>query len=76
MNRLFGSYAAACCDKAILIGRKRSQAIAQGLKEGGFRTENILIAANLDEATDMLRRFVKTGDTVLFENDLPDNYTE
>ena len=36
----------------------------------------LMIANSLDEATGMLKKMVKPGDTVLFENDLPDNYTE
>ena len=76
MNRAFGRDAAGCCDKAILVGKKRSAAIANGLKDGGFREENILIAASLDEATGILQSLVRPGDTVLFENDLPDNYSE
>ena len=76
MNRKFGRLAADGCDIAILIGRKRSAAIASGLRESGFPEQNILIANSLDEATGMLKKMVKPGDTVLFENDLPDNYTE
>ena len=76
MNRTFGRYASECCDKAILVGRKRSEAIANGLIDGGFSEGNILIASSLDEATGMLKQLVKPGDTVLFENDLPDNYSE
>jgi len=76
LNREFGKSAAGCCDIAILIGKKRSAAIAAGLKDAGFDPANILVAASLDEATGMLRNLAKAGDTVLFENDLPDNYTE
>ena len=74
MNRAFGRAAADCCDLAILIGEKRSEAIAAGLKDGGFPAEKILVVNSLDEATAELRGRVKAGDTVLFENDLPDNY--
>ena len=76
MNREFGGYMARGCDVAILIGKKRSEAIAEGLKENGFPAENIHIADTLDEASAYMRSIVNPGDTVLFENDLPDNYTE
>ncbi len=76
MNREFGQAAADCCDIAILVGKKRSTAIAKGLKEKGFPEENLLVAGSLDEATEMMRQRVRPGDTVLFENDLPDNYSE
>ena len=76
MNRNLGRAAAGCCDTAILVGKKRSEAIAAGLLENGFRKENIIVANSLEEAAELLKARVKPGDTVLFENDLPDNYTE
>lgn len=76
MNRAFGTAMADCCDTAILVGKKRSEAIAAGLKENGFPEESILVAASLEEAASMMRKITGAGDTVLFENDLPDNYSE
>ena len=76
MNREFGEAMADCCDVAILVGKKRSQAIGEGLRAGGFAEERIYVVSSLDEATRLLRQIVKAGDTVLFENDLPDNYSE
>ena len=76
MNREFGAAMADCCDVAILVGKKRSEAIADGLKESGFPEESILVAASLEEAANMMREITGAGDTVLFENDLPDNYSE
>ena len=76
MNRLFGSLAADCCDVAVLIGKKRSTAIVHGLKEKGFPQDRIILANSLEEATALLRTEAKAGDTILFENDLPDNYSE
>ena len=76
MNREFGYAMADCCDIAVLVGRKRSEAITEGLRENGFPEESIHITASLEEATCLIREITGTGDTVLFENDLPDNYTE
>ena len=76
MNRAFGTAMADCCDTAILVGKKRSEAIAAGLKENGFPEESILVAASLEDAASMMREITGAGDTVLFENDLPDNYSE
>ena len=76
MNRAFGTAMADCCDTAILVGKKRSEDIAAGLKENGFPEESILVAASLEEAASMMREITGAGDTVLFENDLPDNYSE
>ena len=76
MNRQFGEYMADGCDIAILVGKKRSEAIAEGLRAKGFAEENIHVADSLDDAASYMRSIVQPGDTVLFENDLPDNYTE
>ena len=76
MNREFGRSMAACCDTAVLVGRKRSEAIKEGMVEKGFPEESICVVSSLDEATALMRNITGAGDTVLFENDLPDNYTE
>ena len=76
MNRAFGEAMADCCDTAVLVGKKRSEAIAAGLRDRGFPEDRILVAANLEEAAEMLKTLAAPGDTILFENDLPDNYSE
>ncbi len=76
LNRIFGRQMAAACSIAILIGKKRSEPLHEGLREGGFAEENIHVVASLDEATALLARTTQPGDVVLFENDLPDNYDE
>ena len=76
MNRQFGTFMADCCDLAILVGKKRSEAIAGGLREKGYPDSAVLTVASLEDATDLLKKSAGAGDTVLFENDLPDNYTE
>ena len=76
MNREFGRAMADCCDIAILVGKKRSEAIRSGLISGGFPEQEIRIAGSLQEAAEMLKTLAAPGDTILFENDLPDNYSE
>ena len=76
MNREFGKAMADCCDTAVLVGRKRSEAIAAGLQENGFPDSSIKIVSSLEEATALINEITGAGDTILFENDLPDNYTE
>ena len=76
MNREFGAAMADYCDIAVLVGKKRSEAISAGLKEHGFPQEMIRVVGSLEEATQLIRKITGTGDTVLFENDLPDNYSE
>lgn len=76
LNREFGAEMADCCDLAILVGKKRSEAIAAGLGKKGYPAESIRIVSSLREATEILKEIAQPGDTVLFENDLPDNYSE
>ena len=76
MNREFGRNMSGCCDLAVLIGKKHTAVIAEGLKEEGFPEHNIVFVNSLGEATEYLATAVQKGDTILFENDLPDNYQE
>ena len=76
MNREFGRAAAECCDTAVLVGKKRSEAISAGMSENGFPNDRIIVVNSLEEAAEHLKSLARPGDTILFENDLPDNYTE
>ena len=67
---------ASCVDIAILVGKKRTEAIVNGLKEEKFNDMNVYVVESLDAATKKLGELSKIGDVVLFENDLPDNYNE
>ena len=75
-NHEFGLMMADCVDVAILVGKKHTSPIAKGLKEAGFPKENLYVVSSLDEATAILRQIGHPGDVALFENDLPDNYSE
>ena len=75
-NRSFGEQMARSVDVAILVGKKHTQPIVDGLLAQGFAPENIHVVANLDESTKVLHAMMKAGDVVLYENDLPDNYSE
>jgi UDP-N-acetylmuramoyl-tripeptide--D-alanyl-D-alanine ligase len=72
----FGRQAAAVCDAVILIGPRRTQAIAAGLEQAGVGGDRLIVTRSLSEATERLRGLLQRGDAVLFENDLPDNYVE
>lgn len=76
LNETFGRQMADSADIAILIGKRRAEPIARGLKKGGFDPENLHIVSTLEESTALLGTLVRPGDTVLYENDLPENYAE
>ena len=75
-NRAFGSQMASCADICVLIGKKHTQPIRDGLLSEGFSAGNIYSYSSLSEATAWLRGFMQAGDVVLYENDLPDHYSE
>ena len=76
LNRQLGQQMSESCDTAILVGEKRSIPIREGLLDKGFPETQIFVVTSLEEAQVWLRENARSGDTVLFENDLPDNYTE
>ena len=74
-NRLFGTYAADCCDRIFLVGRKHTEPIKEGILEKGFPEKHIEVFDNVQDA--IARAYaVKTEQHkyILLENDLPDNY--
>ncbi len=73
-NRTFGVQAASSCDLAVLVGVKRVEPIREGLLSAGFPAENIWVVATLTEGLERLKGYLKPGDTMLLENDLPDQY--
>ena len=60
----------------VLIGKKRTESIIEGLYYRSYDKNRIHVAASLDDAANILRSLASRGDTILFENDLPDNYNE
>lgn len=74
-NFALGKRMASVADYVIVDGVINYDAIATGLAEGGFNMENLLRAGSLSQAVEVLGKIAKPGDVVLFENDLPDNYT-
>jgi UDP-N-acetylmuramate--alanine ligase len=64
-------------DKVILIGENRTKPIKNGLKDMKFEEENIYILNDVRDAYILLDKFKDERDLyALFENDLPDTYTE
>ena len=76
LNREFGKAIAQAADIAVIVGKKRVQPILDGLAEANFPPENTHRVDSLQESTVLLQRLARMGDTVLYENDLPDNYQE
>ncbi|MBR1607722.1 MAG: UDP-N-acetylmuramoyl-tripeptide--D-alanyl-D-alanine ligase [Clostridia bacterium] len=75
-NRDLGREMASAADVCVLIGKKHTQPIQEGLLEAGYPQADIHVFASLSEATTWLQGFMRAGDFVLYENDLPDHYSE
>ncbi len=75
-NERFGEEIAAVCDYVILVGKKQTVALQKGLKNKQYLDGQLFIAEDFAAAKKHLEKILQSGDVVLFENDLPDNYGE
>jgi UDP-N-acetylmuramoyl-tripeptide--D-alanyl-D-alanine ligase len=75
LNEELGAKAAEVCDYVVLVGVERTKPLVAGLERKSYPREKIKVVRDLRAATLVLPTIVSSGDTVLFENDLPDQYT-
>lgn len=71
-----GQRMAQVADLALLIGPRRTKPIADGLEQSGFDMSHCHVFGTLQEANDYLASNKQADDVILYENDLPDQYTE
>ena len=74
-NLAFGNLLAKHADIVIIIGKHNAEMLINGLTAGGMDKSNIFFAKTLNKGNAMLNEMLREGDVVLFENDLPDNYS-
>ncbi|HWL66149.1 MAG TPA: UDP-N-acetylmuramoyl-tripeptide--D-alanyl-D-alanine ligase [Actinomycetota bacterium] len=72
-NERFGEAAAEIADTVIVVARVNRDALVKGAERAGGAAE-VITVDSLDQATEELKRLLRAGDVVLFENDLPDQY--
>ncbi len=74
-NRKFGTYAAECCDRIFLVGRKHTEPIREGILSKGFPEKHIEVFDKVEDAINRAYAVrTKEHKYILLENDLPDNY--
>lgn len=73
-NREFGLHMASCADIAIIVGEYNRDSILSGLRDGGMPEEQVHAVDTFAEAQQVLAANSRPGDTVLYENDLPDTF--
>ena len=61
-------------DFLFIVSRTNRKAFAEGLAEIGYPKDRAVYFRKLSELQAFLKDFVRGGDLVVFENDLPDNY--
>lgn len=75
-NRMFGAVIAGNADVVVLVGDQQTRAIQQGLHDQNYPQGQTHIFSSLKEAQNFLGTILEPGDTVLYENDLPDQFDE
>lgn len=72
----FGRQIAAVCDEVVLVTKKRTADIYDGIQSAGYNMDNVRIVSGMREALALIKNAFNEGDVVLIENDLPDAYEE
>ena len=75
-NRILGEHMAHHVDLAVLIGAQQTAPIVEGLLAQQFPKEQTKVFSSFFDAQAFLQSYLKEGDVVLYENDLPDQYNE
>ena len=57
-----------------MVGQYKRDAIVRGIRAGGMAEENIITVDTFAQAQQTMLGFARAGDTVLYENDLPDTF--
>ncbi len=62
-------------DLVVLVGDEQTAPIREGLAAAQYPDECVEVFGSLSEAQDFLKQHLGAGDVVLYENDLPDQYS-
>ena len=74
LNEIFGQQLANACDVAIVVGEYNREAILAGINKADCVGLKLIVADSFGDAQAKLASIVAPGDTVLYENDLPDTF--
>jgi len=74
LNKQLGRYLGDKIDIAIIVGDYNHDSLVEGVKESGFDSKRLYEVASFEEAQKVLTGILAPGDTVLYENDLPDTF--
>ena len=65
-----------CADEVILVGKRQTEPIVEGLQACGFDMAHVHIVATVKEAFGLVYQKAAYTDTILLENDLPDAFNQ
>ena len=74
-NNDFGKAISEVCDVCIIVNEANKESISSGIASNENNKTIIVEASSLDDAKIKLTQYLEEDCCVLFENDLPDNYT-
>lgn len=74
LNEELGKEIARNADIAVVVGHYNREALVKGITENEFNKENLIVVDSFNEAQTYLSSILAKGDTVLYENDLPDTF--
>ncbi|MBD5303649.1 MAG: UDP-N-acetylmuramoyl-tripeptide--D-alanyl-D-alanine ligase [Bacteroides sp.] len=74
LNKNLGLEIGKNLDIAIIVGEYNRSALEDGVKAAGMPEENLHLVDSFNEAQQLLATLLAPGDTVLYENDLPDTF--
>lgn len=76
LNYEFGTHIAKVADYVILVGKKQTKPIYDGLIKSKYKEENIFITNDIKQAFPKINEIKDDNTYVLLENDLPDLFNE
>ncbi len=74
LNKVLGENIGKNVDVAIIVGEYNRKALSEGITDTEFKEDNLYIVNSFIEAQQVLSKILRSGDTVLYENDLPDTF--
>ncbi len=74
LNEELGKHIGNNSDIAVIVNEINREALVKGVKSTDFDTKQLHTVGSFAEAQALLSRILQPGDTVLYENDLPDTF--
>lgn len=74
LNKELGRRIGENLDVAVIVGEYNREALVEGIKSTDFAADRLHIVSDFNEAQRLLSTMLAKGDTVLYENDLPDTF--